>query len=54
MIKSLKQVKQSTNNDESEYCLKVLIEAGGCSGFQYNFEIIPEEMIDESRDYEFI
>ena len=34
--------------------MKIFIDSGGCSGFQYNFEIVNENEIDLTRDYIFL
>ena len=36
--------------DENKY-LRIFVDAGGCSGFQYNFEMVGK--IDEEQDYLF-
>ena len=36
--------------EENKY-LRIFVDAGGCSGFQYNFEMV--EKIDEEQDYIF-
>ena len=36
--------------EENKY-LRIFVDAGGCSGFQYNFEMV--EKIDEEQDYLF-
>jgi iron-sulfur cluster assembly accessory protein len=41
--------KRSSDNPNSIY-LRVLVDAGGCSGFQYKFELEDDSMIEEKDD----
>ena len=34
--------------------MRVFVDAGGCSGFTYNFEVVSDEELDESKDYVFV
>ena len=41
--------------EENEtYSLRVLVDSGGCSGFQYNFEIISDSKIKKEEDYVYV
>jgi len=42
------RLNQITNNQPGSY-LRVMVEGGGCSGFQYKFEL-EEDRIDEDED----
>jgi iron-sulfur cluster assembly accessory protein len=41
--------KRSPNHPESIY-LRVFVDAGGCSGFQYKFELEDESLIEDEND----
>lgn len=45
---SQRQAKTDDDKDKSEYFLRIYVDAGGCSGFQYMFEL--DDDIDEEED----
>ena len=47
-IQHLKKLK-----DIDDLALRIFIDSGGCSGFQYNFEIIDMANVDEKQDFLF-
>ena len=42
------------NEDSKTYSLRILVDSGGCSGFQYNFEIISDNKIKKEEDYVYV
>eukprot|EP00347_Sterkiella_histriomuscorum_P006439 403352770 len=39
--KTVQKVNQLHNKDSSKNYLKIFVDSGGCSGFQYNFKMVP-------------
>lgn len=46
-IKELSQKKLQNCTEEDGYYLRVFVDAGGCSGFQYKFELENNELIED-------
>ena len=49
----MQEQKRKTNAGDENYCLRIYVDAGGCSGFQYNFQMILEDEVDKKQDYIF-
>lgn len=48
------QAKKQEAEPASQHSLRVFVDAGGCSGFTYNFEMVADEELDGEKDYVFV
>ena len=47
------RIKFLGHKNPDKNCLRILVEGGGCSGFQYAFDMVGEETIDVEEDLVF-